>query len=332
MIKPNLDDMTFRRCGNSGVLLPALSLGLWHNFGAEDDADTARDLVVTAFQAGVVHFDLANNYGPPPGSAEETFGKILKTDLASHRDELFISSKAGFDMWDGPYGNGGSRKYLLASLDQSLQRMGLDYVDLFYSHRYDPDTPLTETMSALATAVTSGKALYVGISNYPPEAMREAVRCLGQWNIPCLIHQLKINILDRTQDTRVLPLLKEMNMGGIVYSPLAQGLLTGRYLDGIPADSRMAKKRFLNERALDPATVEALHSLKALAEQCDQTLAQFALSWLLAKPEVTSVIIGASRTRQLKENLTVPGKPPLSEEVLSEVDRICQKRDAARDG
>lgn len=326
MNSPDYEKMTFRRCGDSGVHLPELSLGLWHNFGAEDDAATARDLVLSAFESGIVHFDLANNYGPPPGSAERTFGKILHEDLSPHRDELFISSKAGFDMWPGPYGNWGSRKYMLASLDQSLDRMGLDYVDLFYSHRYDPDTPLAETMSALATAVTSGKALYVGISNYPPEAMLEAVELLNGYKIPCLIHQFRMNIFDRGQETKVVPLLKELNMGGIVYSPLAQGLLTDRYLDGIPSDSRMATKRFLKESALDAPTLEAIQSLNTLAQECDQSLAQFALSWLLAREEVTSVIIGVSRLSQLKDNLTVLNKNPLSQEVLEEVDRICTKR------
>jgi L-glyceraldehyde 3-phosphate reductase len=332
MTSPNVDHINFRRCGQSGILLPALSLGLWHNFGGDADAQTARDLVCASVDAGITHIDLANNYGPPPGSAEETFGRILKQDLSGLRDQLFISTKAGYLMWPGSYGNGGSRKYLLASLDQSLQRMGLDYVDLFYSHRYDPDTPLAETMSALATAVTSGKALYVGISNYPPDAMREAVELLAQWHIPCLIHQFRMNLFDRAQEEKIFPLLRELNMGGIAFSPLAQGLLTGRYLNGIPEDSRIATKGFLKESALNPPTMQAIRSLHDLAAECGQTLAQFALSWLLRRPEVTSVIIGVSRMEQLQDNLALLDKPALTDDVMAEADRICAVRDAALQG
>ena len=325
MIQPDYDSMTYRRCGNSGVHLPAISLGLWHNFGTNDDQDVARELILNSFEAGLVHFDLANNYGPPPGSAEETFGRILKQDLSSHRDELLISTKAGFEMWDGPYGNFGSRKHLLSSLDQSLDRMGLEYVDIFYHHRRDPHTPVEESMSALATAVTSGKALYVGISNYLPEYAEEAFRILNEWKVPCLIHQFRTNILQPGYSPELFPVLNTYGVGGIAFSPLAQGLLSGKYLDGIPENSRMALSGFLQEKALDEPTVEAIRNLSDVADQCGRSLAQLALACLLEQPEITSVLIGVSRVDQLENNLEILRQPPLPGDVLEMVRNICSQ-------
>ncbi len=295
----------FRRCGWSGLQLPAVSLGLWHNFGGVDDFDNARRMIHVAFDNGITHFDLANNYGPPPGSAEETFGRILKSDLAAYRDELIISSKAGYLMWPGPYGDGGSRKYLLASLDQSLRRMGLEYVDIFYSHRFDPHTPLEETTAALAQAVRQGKALYVGISNYPPEQTRQAAALLKERGVQLLIHQPRFSILQPDiENNGLLDMLGELGVGCICFSPLAQGLLTDKYLRDIPADSRAAKAHgFLKKEVITPELVTKLSAFNALAAKRGQSLAQMALAWVLRHPAVTSVLIGASGPQQILENL-----------------------------
>jgi L-glyceraldehyde 3-phosphate reductase len=295
----------FRRCGRSGLLLPRVSLGLWHNFGGVDDFDNARSMVRFAFDQGITHFDLANNYGPPPGSAEKNFGKILRKDFRGHlRDELIISSKAGYTMWDGPYGDWGSRKYLLASLDQSLQRLGLDYVDIFYSHRPDPNTPLAETMGALASAVKSGKALYVGISNYRMPEAAQAIGLLRELGTPCLIHQPKYSMLERWVETGLLDCLETEGVGCIPFSPLAQGLLTNRYLKGIPKGSRASKAHgALEKKAVTPELVKKLKGLDSLAKKRKQSLAQMALAWLLKDPRVTSVLVGASSVEQLKDNL-----------------------------
>jgi L-glyceraldehyde 3-phosphate reductase len=297
------DKMKYVRCGKSGVMLPAISLGLWHNFGGFDDQDNARKILHTAFDHGIVHFDLANNYGPPFGSAEENFGKIFQSDFAPFRDELFISTKAGYDMWQGPYGNLGSRKYLIASLDQSLKRMKMDYVDLFYHHRPDPDTPLEETMTALADIVRQGKALYVGISNYQPAETREAARLLKEMRVPFIIHQARYSILDRWVEDGLLDTLGQEGLGCIAFSPLAQGLLTERYLDGIPEDSRAAKSRTYLEKEQVEQSISKVRQLAKLANQRGQKLSQMAISWLLNRPNVASVLIGASSSEQLKENL-----------------------------
>ncbi len=313
----------YRRCGRSGLLLPPLSLGLWHNFGEIDDFDTARGMILHAFDRGITHFDLANNYGPPPGSAERNFGRILASDLRPWRDELIVSSKAGYRMWDGPYGEWGSRKYLLASLDQSLKRMGLDYVDIFYSHRPDPDTPLEETMGALDQAVRSGRALYAGISSYNPADTREAARILRQLGTPCLIHQPKYNLLDRWIEKELLDVLGAEGMGAIAFCPLAQGMLTGRYLKDIPAGSRAAKEHgFLKEEAVRDhlATIRALD---AVAGERGQTLAQMALSWVLRHEGVTSALIGASSIAQIDENLGALEAPALTGGELAAIDRAC---------
>lgn len=297
-------DMEYRRCGRSGIKLPALSLGLWHNFGHVDVLDTGRGLIRQAFDAGITHFDLANNYGPPPGSAEENFGRILRQDLAQHRDELMISSKAGYTMWDGPYGDWGSKKYLVSSLDQSLKRMGLDYVDIFYHHRPDPDTPLEETMSALHLLVQQGKALYVGLSNYRPEEARKAFAILKELGTPCLIHQPKYSMFERWVEDGLLDLLQDEGVGCIPFSPLAQGLLTNKYLKDIPADSRAAKEHgFLKVDDITAEVREKLVKLNDIAKERGQSLAQMALAWLLKDGRVTSVLIGASRAEQLKDSL-----------------------------
>jgi L-glyceraldehyde 3-phosphate reductase len=296
--------MAYERCGRSGIMLPKVSLGLWHNFGSVDPYERSREIIRYAFDHGVTHFDLANNYGPAYGSAEETFGRIIDDDLRPYRDELFISTKAGYDMWQGPYGNGGSRKYLMASLDQSLRRMRVDYVDLFYSHRYDPDTPLDETLQALVDIVRAGKALYVGISNWPLEATRFAIDYLRQHDTPLLIYQGKLNMLNRGPiDEGILHCCHEAGVGFIAFSPLAQGLLTGRYLDGIPKDSRMAKGKFLREDMLTPELLRQLHQWNDEARQHGESLAEKALSWVLAQEGVTSVLVGASSTAQLAQNL-----------------------------
>jgi len=296
--------MQYARCGRTGVLLPKVSLGLWHNFGGVDPYDRSRNILRYAFDHGITHFDLANNYGPPYGSAEETFGHVMEADLRPYRDELFISTKAGYDMWPGPYGNWGSRKYLMASLDQSLKRMHLDYVDLFYSHRYDPETPLDETLQALVDIVRQGKALYVGISRWPLEATRFAIDYLKQHDVPLLIYQGKLNMLNREpMDEGILQLCQQEGVGFISFSPLAQGLLTDRYLNGIPDDSRMSKGKFLRQ---DMLTDELLQQLKAWNKEAvakGQTLAEMALRWILQQQGVTSVLVGASSTEQLARNL-----------------------------
>ena len=298
------ETMRYKRCGRSGVLLPKVSLGLWHNFGAVDDYNNCKAIARYAFDNGITHFDLANNYGPPYGSAEETFGRLMDEDFRPYRDELFISTKAGYDMWDGPYGNWGSRKYLMASLDQSLKRMHLDYVDLFYSHRYDPVTPLEETLQALVDIVRAGKALYVGISRWPLEATRFAFQYLKERDVPCLIYQGRLNMLDRApQQEGILDLCQQEGVGFISFSPLAQGLLTDRYLNGIPEGSRMTRGKFLKEEMLTPQLLEQLRQWNSEAQQQGMTLAEKALRWILEQKGVTSVLIGASSTGQLDRNL-----------------------------
>lgn len=296
--------MKYIRCGRSGVLLPKVSLGFWHNFGAVDPLSRSREIVRYAFDHGITHFDLANNYGPPYGSAEETFGVLMNSDLRPYRDELFISTKAGYDMWEGPYGNWGSRKYLMASLDQSLRRMNLDYVDLFYSHRYDPETPLEETLQTLVDIVRRGKALYVGISRWPLEALKVAVEYLRAHDTPLLIYQGRLNMLDREpQEQGILDYCHEQGVGFISFSPLAQGLLTDRYLNGIPEDSRMQKGHFLKKDVLTPELLEQLRKWNAEAEAEGRTLSQKALSWIIEQRGVTSVLVGASSTAQLERNI-----------------------------
>lgn len=296
--------MKYRRCGQSGILLPEISLGLWQNFGDTAPFARSREMILHAFDKGICHFDLANNYGPSYGSAEATFGQIMKTDLKPYRDELFISTKAGYDMWPGPYGNLGSRKYLISSLDQSLRRMGVDYVDIFYSHRFDPDTPLQETMQALVDIVRSGKALYAGISNYPHQAAEYAFRYLTAHDVPCLLHQVKYNMLHRVPETDgLLEQARNAGSGLIAFSPLAQGLLTDRYLNGIPSDSRASRNFSLRKDSLTPELIERLTKLNALAAERGQTLAQMALAWNLKDDNVTSVIIGASSTAQIDDNI-----------------------------
>ncbi|MBC7923848.1 MAG: L-glyceraldehyde 3-phosphate reductase [Ferruginibacter sp.] len=315
--------MAYRRCGRSGLSLPAISLGLWHNFGDVDPLATCRQIVHTAFDHGITHFDLANNYGPPPGSAEENFGRILRDDFRGYRDELVISSKAGYGMWDGPYGDGGSRKYLVASLDQSLRRMGLDYVDIFYHHRPDTGTPLEETVTALDHLVRQGKALYVGLSNYQPDQTAHAVQLLRQLGTPCLIHQPRYSMLDRWVEDGLLDLLERENVGCIPFSPLAQGLLTDKYLTGIPADSRAAKlPGALPPSQLTPQAREQLRQLDQLARQRGQTLAQMALAWLLKDPRVTSVLIGASRPAQITDSLPALTNIQFDPSELAAIDTI----------
>ncbi|MEL7585154.1 MAG: L-glyceraldehyde 3-phosphate reductase [Prolixibacteraceae bacterium] len=316
--------MPYNRCGRSGLKLPALSLGLWHNFGGVDVFENGRAIVLRAFDLGITHFDLANNYGPPPGSAEENFGKILKQDLAPYRDELVISSKAGYLMWPGPYGEWGSRKYLLASLDQSLKRMGLDYVDIFYSHRPDPDTPLEETMFALNQAVRQGKALYAGISNYPPEMAREAARILRSLNTPCLIHQPRYSMFERWVEDGLLDVLEEEGIGCIAFSPLAQGLLTDKYLKGIPEGSRASKSwGFLKPNQVEPA-LGKVAKLNDIALHRGQTLAQMALAWILRDRRVTSVLIGASSVQQLEDCVQMTRVPFFSPEELRQIENILK--------
>jgi L-glyceraldehyde 3-phosphate reductase len=296
--------MEYRRCGKSGILLPAVSLGLWHNFGHVDVLENCRKILHLAFDSGITHFDLANNYGPPPGSAEENFGRILRQDFQGYRDQLIISTKAGYYMWEGPYGEWGSKKYLVSSLDQSLQRMGLDYVDIFYHHRPDPNTPLEETMAALDLIVRQGKALYVGVSNYKPEEMARAVKILRQLGTPCLIHQPKYSMFERWIEDGLLDLLEKEGIGCIPFSPLAQGLLTDKYLKGIPEDSRAAKSTgFLQKDQVTEDRIARIRKLNELAVKRGQTLAQMALAWILKDPRVTSVLIGASRPEQLTDSL-----------------------------
>jgi len=317
------DSMLFNRCGSSGLMLPAISLGLWHNFGGVDTLENARALIHRAFDLGITHFDLANNYGPPPGSAEENFGKILSGDLAAYRDELIISSKAGYRMWPGPYGEWGSRKYLLASLDQSLRRMGLDYVDIYYSHRFDPNTPLEETMSALDIAVRSGRALYAGISSYNPEQSREAARILRDLGTPCLIHQPVYNMFNRWVEDGLLDVLEEDGMGCIPFSPLAQGMLTNKYLGGIPSDSRAANEH--GALSTDRLTAERLDQIRQLDEMAlerEQTLAQMALAWILRHKVVTSALIGASKVSQVEDSVGALANLSFSADELARIETI----------
>jgi L-glyceraldehyde 3-phosphate reductase len=319
------DSMTYRRCGRSGVRLPAIALGLWHNFGGVDDHATARSIVCRAFDLGVTHFDLANNYGPPPGSAEETFGRILREDLRAYRDEMIISSKAGYFMWPGPYGEWGSRKYLISSLDQSLKRMGIEYVDIFYSHRPDPDTPLEETMGALDQIVRSGKALYAGISNYSAQMTRKATRILRGMGTPCLIHQPVYHMFNRWVEPELLQVLKEEGMGCIPFSPLAQGLLTNRYLGGIPEGSRASKLHgFLKPSAITEETLAKVRRLDTIARARGQSLAQMALAWVLRNPVITSALIGASSVRQLEDNLGTLQRLEFSEEDLVAIEQALK--------
>ncbi len=317
------ETMIYNRCGQSGIQLPAVSLGLWHNFGGIDNLENARQMLRTAFDLGVTHFDLANNYGPPYGSAEETFGQILDKDFRPYRDELVISTKAGWDMWPGPYGDFGSRKYLIASLDQSLRRMRLDYVDIFYHHRPDPDTPLEETMGALDTIVRSGKALYAGVSMYPGEQTRRAAEIMRALGTPLLIHQPVYNMFNRWIEDELLETLAELGMGCIVFSPLAQGLLTERYLGGIPGDSRAGRETgYLHREEVTPTVIEKSRRLVEIAHARGQTLAQMALAWDLRLPGVTSVLIGASRPQQISDDITALQKREFSAEELEQIDTI----------
>ncbi|CAM3397547.1 L-glyceraldehyde 3-phosphate reductase [Stackebrandtia soli] len=321
------ESMTYRRSGRSGLLLPAISLGLWHNFGDDRGYETGRQIVRRAFDAGVTHFDLANNYGPPPGAAESNFGRMLATDLAAHRDELVISSKAGYGMWDGPYGDGGSRKYVTASLDQSLARMGLDYVDIFYHHRPDPDTPLEETMGALDAAVRAGKALYVGLSNYRAEQLSRAAAILSELGTPLLITQPSYSMFNRwIERDGLLDATATVGAGCIAYSPLAQGLLTDRYLDGVPADSRIRTSVFLNESDLTDDTMSKVHGLNDIASGRGQSLAQLALAWALRDERMTSLVIGASSVDQLNANLGAVENLTFTEAELREIDRFATDR------
>lgn len=317
--------MSYRRCGRSGLLLPSISLGLWHNFGSVDVFEHFIRIAYMAFDKGITHFDLANNYGPAYGSAEENFGRILKKGLGAYRDELVISSKAGYDMWPGPYGNWGSRKYLMASLDQSLKRMGLEYVDIFYSHRPDPETPIEETMGALADIVRQGKALYVGISNYNAQQTREAVAVLKEYRVPCLIHQARYSLFDRWTEPELLPLLQEEGIGMIAFSPLAQGLLTDKYLHGIPAGSRAAKASgHLQQAQVTPEVVDKTRRLNEVAVRRGQTLAEMALAWILKDARVTSVIVGASSVEQLNDNLKALEQPDFTTEELDAIEYILK--------
>jgi L-glyceraldehyde 3-phosphate reductase len=317
------DTMRYRRVGRSGLLLPAISLGLWQNFGGDRPFETQRAIVRRAFDLGITHFDLANNYGPPYGSAEENFGRILATDLRGYRDELVISTKAGYDMWPGPYGDHGSRKYLLASLDQSLQRMGLPYVDIFYSHRVDPDTPLEETMGALDTAVRQGKALYAGISSYSPERTREAAAILRGLGTPLLIHQPSYSMLNRWIEDGLLDVLGEEGVGCIVFSPLAQGMLTDRYLGGIPEGSRASRPGTIDAAQLDEETLAKVRALNELAGRRGQSMAQMAVAWTLRDPRVTSALLGASSVAQLEDNVAALGRLGFGDDELAEIDRYA---------
>ncbi len=314
------DRLEYARVGRSGLKLPRISLGLWNNFGHDRPLTTQRDIVLRAFDLGVTHFDLANNYGPPPGSAEENFGRILASDLRPYRDELIVSSKAGYHMWEGPYGEWGSRKYILSSLDQSLTRLGLDYVDIFYHHRPDPETPVEESMGALAHAVRTGKALYAGISNYGPDDTRRAYAALAAEGVPLLIHQPSYSMFNRLPEEGLLDAIEELGIGSIVFSPLAQGLLTNRYLDGIPEGSRAAEGRWINADTISETYLERARGLNAIAEARGQSLAQLALLWVLRQPAVTSALIGASSVRQLEDNLGALDAAPLTAEEIAEIE------------
>jgi L-glyceraldehyde 3-phosphate reductase len=319
------DTMQYRRAGHSGLLLPAISLGLWHNFGGADVFENSRAMVRRAFDLGITHFDLANNYGPPPGSAEANFGQILRLDLAPHRDELILSTKAGYDMWPGPYGDWGSRKYLLASLDQSLKRMGVEYVDIFYSHRPDPETPVEETMGALDQAVRSGKALYAGISNYSANQATAAIKILRDLGTPCLIHQPKYSMFVRTAEAGLLDVLGNEGVGAIAFCPLAQGLLTNRYLQGIPAGSRATKAVFLKTSDITEGRLKQIRALNELAAQRGQSLAQMALAWVLRDQRMTSALIGASRVEQIEQNVAALANLSFAAEELACVDAILEQ-------
>jgi len=313
----------YARVGRSGLKLPRVSLGLWNNFGADRSLESQRAILRRAFDLGVTHIDLANNYGPPDGSAETNFGLIFAQDFAPYRDELIVSSKAGYYMWEGPYGEWGSRKYLLASLDQSLKRTGLDYFDIFYSHRPDPETPIEETMGALVSAVHSGKALYVGVSNYSPEQTRAAAAALAVHNIPLTIHQPRYNMFDRSIENGLLPVLDEIGAGSIVFSPLAQGLLTDRYLQGIPADSRAAEGRWINENTIDQEYLDRAAALNDIAASRGQSLAQLAINWVLRHPQVTSALIGASSVKQLENNYAALDFAPLTADELTAIEQFA---------
>lgn len=316
--------LPYARCGRSGLKLPRISLGLWQNFGRTTPFEMARDMILKSFDRGITHFDLANNYGPPPGSAEENFGRILATDLAAHRDELIISTKAGYLMWPGPYGEFGSRKYLLASLDQSLKRMHLDYVDIFYSHRFDPDTPLEETMGALATAVHSGKALYVGISSYGPKNTSEAVRILRELKVPLLIHQPSYSLLNRWVENGLLGVLEHEGVGCIAFSPLAQGFLTAKYLNGVPDSSRAMRDESFRQSMLNERNLANVRALNALAQQRGQSLAQMAIAWVLKKPVITSALVGASSWTQIEECLGALRNLSFTQAELDRIDAHAQ--------
>lgn len=317
------DKMKYLRCGNSGLFLPRASLGMWHNFGSVDKYENMVDMVKTAFDNGITHFDLANNYGPEPGSAEENFGKILANELKPYRDEIIVSTKAGYEMWKGPYGDHGSRKYLMASLDQSLKRMGLDYVDIFYHHRPDPDTPIEETMEALSDIVRSGKALYVGISNYKSEQTRVAAKILKENHTPLLINQVSYNMLNRwTEEDGLQDTCKEVGAGVICFSPLAQGVLTDRYLNGVPEDSRAKKNGFLKESSITDELIDKVKKLKEIAEERGQTMAEMALSWILRRDKVTSVLIGSSRPEQILDNIKMIEKLEFTDEELERIEAI----------
>jgi L-glyceraldehyde 3-phosphate reductase len=322
------DTIPYRRCGRSGLMLPPISLGLWHNFGQDRPFETQQAICRRAFDLGITHFDLANNYGPPYGAAEENFGRMLATDFAAHRDELLISTKAGYDMWPGPYGEGGSRKYLLASLDQSLRRMGLDYVDIFYSHRFDPDTPLAETMSAVATAVTQGKALYAGVSSYSSARTVEAAALLADRGAPLLIHQPSYSMFNRwIEDDNLLDTLEAVGAGCIAFSPLAQGLLTDRYLEGIPADSRVATGGAMSRDMVSEDNLARVRALAGLAEERGQSLAQMALAWALRDPRMTSLVIGASSVAQLEADLAALDNLAFTDAELEAIDRYATDAD-----
>jgi Predicted oxidoreductases (related to aryl-alcohol dehydrogenases) len=314
--------MVYNRCGKSGIKLPAISLGLWQNFGGVNVFENCRSMLRRAFDAGITHFDLANNYGPPPGSAEETFGQALKKDLMPYRDEMIISTKAGYGMWDGPYGDWGSKKYLVSSLDQSLKRMGLDYVDIFYHHRPDPETPLEETMAALDLIVRQGKALYVGISNYKAEEAKKAINILKDMGTPCLIHQPKYSMFERWVEGGLLDVLEDKGVGCIAFSPLAQGMLTNKYLKGIPEGSRASRSQFLRPEMLTDAVLAKIQQLNNIAEGRGQTLAQMALAWVLKDPRVTSVLIGASSVEQLNDNLKTLNNLKFEKEELKKIENI----------
>lgn len=321
------DDMKYIRCGKSGLKLPRVSLGLWHNFGSVDNFENQKKLLFKAFDRGITHFDLANNYGPVYGSAEENFGRIMESDLRPYRDEMIISTKAGYDMWPGPYGNWGSRKYLISSLDQSLKRMKLDYVDIFYHHRPDPETPMEESMGALSDIVKQGKALYVGISNYNAKDTKKAVEILKNNGTPLLIHQPRYNMFDRwVEDDGLLDTLEESGVGSVCFSPLAQGLLTDRYINGIPSDSRAARNHFLKSDRITPELIEKVERLNQIARERNQSLAQMALAWVLRKDRVTSVLIGASKVEQLNDNIDMINNMEFSEEELTCIEEILRDK------